>query len=130
MTILEYIRDYLPKFFKVHPSYGKVAEWIYLREKSLFFKFIKGNPFSYDKFSSTRERARFGIPYQVCDSMKKERKNKINILELVICIHRQKVHKEDHKERIEFLYDHTDMTQEENQMLKDIQNNPTRFWSG
>jgi hypothetical protein len=118
MTILNYITDYLPKFFKVHPLNGKVAELVFHAEQ------VDKKLFCQEQFSSTRERAALGIPYQVEDMEKRE--HALNVLEIILCRHRQKEHGEDHAKRIELLKMETDFSDEEAAMIMQ----PEDWWNG
>jgi hypothetical protein len=121
MTLINYIRDILPKKFNKHPSWGKVAEKILLMEKN---KKLKDTPFSNNKFENLRDRAEFGIPYQIDDL--KERDRVLNVLELILCIHRQEKHGEDYSNRINYLKQNTKFTDEELKMISSTRG----FWGG
>jgi len=108
MTVLEYVNKYLPERLDVNPVFGDVAAMIFNLELAGDERF--GN----DKFDSLRERAELGIPYQVTDI--EERKRVLNVLELILCRHRQDKHGEDYTDRIEEL-NKTTMTAEEADML-------------
>ena len=118
MTLLEYISEYLPKKFKVDKSFGNVAKMIYESEKN-------GNAdFANENFKSLRDRAALAIPYQIDDL--KERERILNILELILCIHRQEKHNEDYSKRIEELKTNTLMTKDEADLIAQ----PMGWWSG
>lgn len=118
MTILQYIRDYLPKHLNVHPAFGKVAELVFNSER------INNPAFSNDKFESLRERAELGIPYQINNLDERERI--LNILEIILCKHRQEMHGENYNNRIKKLLIDTNITEDEYNMIM----KPKGFWSG
>lgn len=118
MTLLQYIRDHLPEYFDVHPANGQVAELVFHAEQ------VDHKLFCQEQFNNTRERAALGIPYQV-DNLAK-RRHALNVLEIIVCIHRQKYHDEDHSQRIEYLKKDTSLTEMETKLIT----KPEDWWSG
>lgn len=117
MTIIEYVENYLPKYFGVNKIFGKIVGIIIETEKI--------NPsFSIHNFKNARERATLAIPYQI--KSKKKRERVLNILELILLIHRKEYHKEDYEKRIKYLKKKTKLTKEESDMIQGTRG----FWSG
>lgn len=118
MTLLEYISEYLPEKFKVDKSFKCIIKMVFESER-------KGNiNFANENFESLRDRATLAIPYQIEDL--EERERILNILELILCIHRQEKHNEDYSKRIEELKTNTLMTKDEADLI--VQ--PMGWWSG
>jgi hypothetical protein len=93
MTFKEYVVDYAPEYCGVHPAFSRVVELIFDAE-------IDGEPAFHDSaFMTTRDRAQILAPYPG-DLF---REHILDVIELAICIHRQKEHDEDYKSRIEYL---------------------------
>lgn len=117
MTLLSYIRDYLPEYFGVHPAYGKAAELVFHAE------LIDSKLFCQEQFETNRERAALGIPYQVDDPKKRE--HALDVLEIIVCLHRQNKHGEDHSQRIEYLKMNAHFTNAELELIM----RPEDWWS-
>jgi len=117
MTLLEYVRDYLPQFFGVNEVFGKIAELIFFAEKA------DPKLFADDRFSSSRERAALAIPYQVRDLNKRE--HILDIIEILILKHRQDQHGEDWQRRIDEICANTEFSNEE----ADLMARPEDWWS-
>ena len=118
MTLLEYVRDYLPQLFGVNPEFGKVTELIYYAEQA------DAKLFADEKFNSPRERAELAIPYQVRDLKKRE--HALNVIELIIIKHRQEKHGEDWQSRMDEIKEQTQFTEQEAQLIA----RPEDWWSG
>jgi hypothetical protein len=118
MNITQFITEYMPDYLGINRAYGKAAELIYLAEK-------KGDPsFADDKFDDIRNRAALGIPCCLdIDSVKKE--NMLDFYEYCLCIHRQRYHSSDYKERIEILIKNPEVQR----MAALIDPGPEGFWN-
>lgn len=123
MTVLKYIRDFLPKLFNVNPAFGKIAEMVYYKE-------VAGEEqFSNESFDNPRYRAALAIPYQVKDI--KERERVLNVLEIILLRHRVEFHGEDWwVERIIELKENTTLLPQEADLLTKLEESPRSFWSG
>jgi hypothetical protein len=97
MNIKEYIGEYLPKKCGVHPSCGHTALMVFYEEQR------EKHAYSQNRFKNTRERAAMGMPYKPVNV--KEYNKGLDVLELVILIHRQKKHLENNQPRIDELYE-------------------------
>ena len=118
MDVREYVKKYLPERFGVHPAFGHIAELVLLAERAGEKTFAQNN------FDSSRERAELAIPYQVNNL--EERERVLNVLELLILIHRQEKHGENWNFRITELQENTIFTEEEREMIA----KPMGWWSG
>lgn len=118
MTVQEYIRDYLPAKFGVHPAFGIIAELVLLSERT------GKEAFAHENFGNPRDRAALGIPYQVENLVERERV--LNVLEYLILKHREIEPGENHGERMVELYKNTEFTPEEFEMIT----SPRDFWGG
>jgi hypothetical protein len=117
MNLLNYIRIECPKVCGVHPAYGRVAELIYNDELQ------EDSEFRNENFESLRERAKLGLPFKPIN--KEAYEHCLDVLELVLCIHRQEKHNENYEQRINELKQ-IELTKEEADMVA----NPEGFWSG
>lgn len=120
MTLVEYIRDYLPGYFGVNPVFGKAAEILFYAEQA--------NPglFDSNKFSSERERCRLivnlfaGFPEVVNSKIE----HVLNFFEVLILRHKEEKHGENHSDRISVLSG-KNFTEEEAAIIAD----PEGFWN-
>ena len=118
MTIIEFLKDYLPNYLGINKAYGAIAEWIFLEEK-------KGNPiFANENFRSLRDRAALGIP---CSQIEDQTKlnNMLDFFEWALCVHRYAHHNEDYQNRISEL-----IQKESVQKMAEIVPSPDEWWIG
>lgn len=116
---LEYIRDYLPAWFGVHPAYGEIAAMVYNAEIAGFTEF------EHENFNSLVDRAALGIPYQVSDLIK--RNHALKVLMIIIARHRMQKHGEDYRSIIDDLISQSNFTEEESVLIGP---QPDDWWNG
>lgn len=122
MTLVEYIRDYLPGYFGVNPVFGKAAEVLFYTEQA------SPGIFDSNLFSSERERCRLVVNlfagFPEVDNAKVG--HVLNFFELLILRHKQQKHDEDHQDRINELVGTTEFTAEEAIIIAE----PMGWWDG
>jgi hypothetical protein len=122
MTLLEYIKNYLPGYFGINPVFGEAAEVLFYTEQA------SPGIFNSDKFSSERERCRLIVNlfagFPEVDDNKVE--HVLNFFELLILYHKQQKHDENHQDRINELVGSTEFTAEEASIIAE----PDEWWIG